>query len=88
MIDWINTHGLAFAGLCYLFALATSVMPEIKSNNFWIVWMHNVIQILGANANRLALSNPKLQALTQKKDSVTEDGVTKTHTETAAEIVK
>lgn len=55
---------LLYAG----FSAICSAMPELPPNsNFFLVWLHNALQLLGANLNKLVpTKRPTLPAIPAK----------------------
>lgn len=80
-MDWINTHGFALLSLAYVCALIISAMPPLPASaNWWQTWGYSILQVLGANADKVLSHDPRLKAFTQIQDK-SPDGtvVTKTN---------
>jgi hypothetical protein len=53
----ITNHTLILLGLGWLFSAIVSTMPPIKPDaGYWTTWLHNLLQVLGANLNKVKSS--------------------------------
>lgn len=55
-IDYVNHHALLTLALGWLLATIISVMPPFPAKwmeNFWIRWLYNVLQIVGASLDKV-----------------------------------
>jgi hypothetical protein len=84
---WIESHGFEMLAFAWIFSGAMSVMPPLSSTaGWWTKWLHDILQLFGANLGNLVKHTPagaQLETLVSSQKKTAPDG-SSDETKTAA----
>lgn len=87
MLNYIETHGVEALIICYVFSLLMSTVPKLPEHtNFFLTWLYNFAQILGANASNLVKNSPtgqKIEKFVSESQTIADTGTIANATTTA-----
>jgi hypothetical protein len=77
MIQYLIQHPVVILYLAagWFVAAIISAMPQYKGSNFWIVWLVNVAQIIGASLDKVGHAAQQSTAFKQVQSTLETSGV-------------
>lgn len=93
-MNFIQTHGLILLIGAFVFALVVSAMPPLpKTAGWWTTFLYGAIQVVAANADKVAKTSPTIQKFTHSEqtsgttgDSTTQETATNITTATTSDF--
>ncbi len=83
-MNFIQTHGLILLGGAFVFALVVSAMPPLPASaGWWTTFFYKALQVLAANADKVAHGSAQIQQFTRSQQTIPGQTTTK---ETATSI--